>query len=122
MPKSSAVKVYESDIELAGTQIMGWDGWRSFKMEQNFSEKKRKSVGEPGMPDRLYLRYDSGDIVWIEWKRLKGKAAQHQKDWHARERARGAKTYIAGEDFPATIDGFRDWYRKSWLMRHEILT
>jgi hypothetical protein len=120
------MKVLEAHIELAGTQIMEWDGWRSFKMEQNFSEKKQKSVGEPGMPDRLYLRYDSGDIAWIEWKRIKGKLAtkalQHQKTWHARERARGGKTYIAGEDFPATIEGFRNWYCRSGLMRNQILS
>ncbi len=77
------------------------------------------------------------EVLWIEFKRLvpqptrvieKGRpkqrwprstqAAVHQKAWHAIERKRGALTLIAGEDFIASIDGFRDWYRESGLMRN----
>lgn len=132
--------VTEAHIEEACTRILELDGWRSFKMEQNFSEKKLKSVGEPGMPDRLYMRptmkYPPSlphssmalytEVFWVEWKRLRGKsptkASQHQKDWHALARKQGALTYIAGEDFPATIEGFREFYKSSGLMRRQILS
>jgi hypothetical protein len=79
------------------------------------------------MADRLYIRYGwpnntyyaTALIMWIEWKRtVRGKATSatpHQKDWHRNERARGAFTLIAGEDFPATIEGFRDWYASSGI-------
>ena len=45
---------------------------------------------------------------------------QHQVAWHQRERARGALTLLAGVDFPATIEGFAEWYRASGLMRRAL--
>ncbi len=126
----------EKDIEKSCTDLLVLDGWRSFKMEQNFSERKRKSVGEPGMADRLYIRYDRAElaprwaeVMFVEWKRLKGgsgkralftkaeKAKIRQLRWIAEERAKGALVLLAGVDFPATIEGFRTWYRSSGLMR-----
>jgi hypothetical protein len=35
-------------------------------------------------------------------------------------RARGALTLIAGEDFPASVDGFRCWYAASGLRRRPL--
>lgn len=93
-------------------------------------------VSEPGMADNLYIRYECGanslltdqtDIrradtqtMFIEWKKKGGKAAQHQREWHAKERALGALTLIAGEDFPASIEGFCGWYVSSGLRRKRI--
>lgn len=139
---STAVKLYERDIEQACCGFLELDGWICRKMEANFSEKKRKSVGEVGMADTLAIRYLVGprgdpayqkqqaEVMWIEWKRQRGgpdsrkglftkaeKAKIHQRGWHARERSRGALTLIAGEDFPATIEGFRSWYMSSGLNR-----
>ena len=106
------------------------------------SDKSRgKGFGEKGMADRLYIRYCNSanpnvkpwgtnramydplaEIIWVEWKRtVRGratKATQHQLDWHRDERARGALTLIAGEDFPATIEGFCAWYNASGLQRN----
>lgn len=127
----------ELHLEEAGTQVLEYDGWRSFKMEQNFSEKKQKRTGEAGMPDRLYIRYlaisgatkdwsEFAEVLWIEWKRLKGKKAtetsQSQKDWQLLERKRGALIWVPGEDFPATIEGFREHYKTSGLMRRPIIS
>jgi hypothetical protein len=127
------VKLLEKDIERTCTDFLACDGWRPFKMEENFSEKKLKRTGEAGMADHLYIRYDClveiifdhpeiderkhAEVLWIEFKRKGGKAAQHQKDWHTLERKRGALTLIAGEDFPASIEGFQEWYRGSGLQR-----
>lgn len=91
------------------------------------------------MADHLYIRYvymsDSSallrsraETMWIEWKRVRPrgnfngatKAQQHQKTWHQQERARGALTLIAGEDFPATIEGFISWYETSGLQRRTV--
>jgi hypothetical protein len=94
-------------------------------------------VGELGMADHLYIRYacdepwkrktaDIRDRVWrahadvlfVEYKRPKGNATAHQRAWHAAERARGALTWIAGEDFkPATFEGFKAHYLASGLNR-----
>ena len=77
----------EADIERTCTDFLALDNWRSFKMEQNFSEKKQKTVGESGMADHMYLRYLYGyesealctcemkedcacaQVMFIEWKR-----------------------------------------------------
>lgn len=100
-----------------------------------------KGFGETGMADCLYVRYCNSanpnvpvpqtnrqmynplsELMWIEWKRVDGKgrttkARDDQQDWHATERRRGALTLIAGEDFPATIEGFISWYSASGLRR-----
>lgn len=47
----------EDSIEKAIVQAMVLDGWRPFKMEENFSERKKKKTGEPGMCDHLFIRY-----------------------------------------------------------------
>jgi hypothetical protein len=87
------------------------------------------------MADHLYIRYEREgpahphpmpydnrwvELLWCEWKRRGGKAKSHQIDWHARERARGALVIVAGEDFPASIEGFLGWYNQSGLARHKL--
>ena len=137
----------EADLERYVCDYLALDGWRVLKMEQNFSEKKRRTFGEGGMPDRMFLRYEpkilptsharrvefgdcAGDILWIEFKRHKyrdskgkmryAKTEQHQHSWIAAERARGALVLLAGADFPATPEGFRAWYESSGLMRRRL--
>ena len=65
-------------------------------------------------------------VMWIEFKRidprgLRTKTSQKQKDWHTLERKRGALTLIAGEDFEATTEGFKKFYKESGLMRNRII-
>lgn len=100
-------------------------------MEQNFSEKKQRAFGEAGMPDRLYIRYCSihnpgwrefrgevqAEVLWVEWKSLKGHPSPDQQLWILDERKRGALVLCAGIDFPASIEGFREWYAQSGLNR-----
>ena len=89
MPKrSDCTHVYKSQN----------DGWRAFKIE--------KAVGEPGMPDGLFLRYG------IEFKRPRGRVSDAQNAWHIRETHLGALTVIVGVDCEAWSDGFRAWFRK----------
>jgi hypothetical protein len=117
----------EAKIEAECTKLLEEDGWRPLRTDPVSDRGRGKGFGELGMADHLYLRYDSdplhgpgdncrGQILWIEFKRPGEKAAKHQIAWHVRERARGALTKIAGEDFPATVQGFKDWYENSGLM------
>lgn len=121
----------ERDIQATCEDLLQLDRWRILRMEQNFSERKIKTVGEVGMPDCLAIRYPQvgqgtygalgwAGVIWIEWKRLKGKPSTQQRLWHAAERQRGALVILAGEDFEASVDGFLEWYRRSGLMRRSF--
>jgi hypothetical protein len=132
----------ESQIAQTCTELLAADGWRCLITDPVSDRTRGKGFGELGMADRLYIRYCpmpsewhsdkqpywrpkaqcEALVLWIEWKRVDGrgrttKATDHQNAWHAAERARGALTLIAGVDFPATIEGFRDWYTRSGLAR-----
>ena len=66
-------------------------------------------------------------VLWIEFKKLDKngkptKASPKQIEWQALERKRGALIWQAGVDFPATIDGFREHYKRSGLMRKRIIS
>lgn len=102
-----------------------------------------KGFGEPGMSDSLFLRYGNArlewrkkqggellnsdsrlaaaEVMWLEWKSAKGKPKPHQIHWRDCERVRGALVLVAGIDFPASIEGFINWYRFSGLQRNERL-
>lgn len=144
--KTSAVSApLEKHLQESCARILELDGWRRLRTDPVSRRDWGKGFGEPGMADDLFIRYMHGlqplayprkevaEVLWVEWKRLRPskrgtiwqratRAANHQKAWHVVERARGALTLIAGEDFPATVDGFIAWYRDSGLMRHEILS
>lgn len=84
-----------------------------------------KGFGELGMADDLFVRYANdnpyrrvwAEVLWIEFKGPRGKAAEHQREWIANERRRGALVWLGGEDFPATPEGFKAHYIASGLAR-----
>jgi hypothetical protein len=116
----------ERHIQETCTEWMALDGWRTIITDP--PHLRGLGVTEKGIPDRLHLRYLKGmafkpaaaDVLWIEWKKKGGKAMAHQRTWIETERIRGALVWLAGEDFPASIEGFQAWYRKSGLMRIKI--
>lgn len=128
----------EAHIQATCTDWLELDGWRCVRTD--LPHLRGLGVSELGMADSLYIRYydprvdrtewltghgtlwqrAQAQVMWIEWKKKGGKAAQHQRDWHARERARGALTLIAGEDFAATITAFCHFYIHSGLQRKRI--
>lgn len=135
----------EHQVEATCTAFLKLDGWRALKTDPVRNREWGKGFGELGMSDFLYVRYRGKpcgehataialrlicgpqhvELMWIEWKRIdrKGiatKAKQHQRDWHAAERALGALTLIAGEDFVPTIEGFQEYYFASGLNRRLI--
>ena len=127
MPKKlTDPKISEAHIQGACCDILALDGWR--RVRTDMKQLRGMGVQEPGMADDLFIRYRPLDddlfnaqVMWIEWKKKGGKAADHQTAWHTLERKRGAWTLIAGKDFPASIDGFKSWYVQSGLMRNRIL-
>lgn len=126
----------EAEIERDCTQILIHDGWRPLKTDPVSNRGRGKGFGELGMADYEYIRYrpicrthganrcdlicgaQNVELIWIEWKREDGTAAEHQIEWHERERAKGALTLIAGIDFTASVEGFAEWYGKSGLRRN----
>lgn len=145
-PSLKTKPLSEAHIEATCTNFLELDGWRA--IETDPKHLRGLGVSEPGMPDKQYIRYYKGlmpgwpfqqlwaEVMWIEWKRIRlaetkragftgfhevtTKKAKHQLEWHERERARGALTLIAGEDFPASIEGFCTWYAQSGLQRKSI--
>lgn len=135
MPQANYEKpvVYEKNIQSDCTQWLALDGWRPLRTDPVRDRRRATGFGEPGMADHLYIRYGAhgrgckcfgkagcvgAQIVWIEWKRPKSEAKQHQLDWHAKERALGAVVLLAGIDFPPTVEGFKEYYRNSSLRRN----
>jgi hypothetical protein len=148
----------EAHVQQTVTQFLELDGWRAFKMEafSDHSLAKRimaklnkiaalhsfmgviagvvtsccraAGVGEPGMPDYLYIRYawigcnksgqfegwhrEDAQVLWIEFKKPGEKPRPDQLAWHEAERARGALVLVVND-----IDAFRVWYRDSGLKR-----
>lgn len=138
-------KISEADIQRTCTELLELDGWRALRTDPVSDRARGKGFGELGMADHLYIRYvtpplkprpenilaqSQTETIWIEWKRLKREnrgggcayttKSKNQQNWHVRERARGALTLIAGENFPASIEGFVDWYNKSGLARRRL--
>jgi len=121
----------EAQLEKTCTEMLELDDWRSLKTDPVRNREWGKGFGELGMADRLYIRYGwpserfwgTALVMWIEWKCMRPgrktatKAQQHQLDWIAAERARGALVLLAGVDFPATFEGFKAWYLNSGLNR-----
>jgi hypothetical protein len=120
-PAESAEDVPEALIEAECCKLLAEDGWRILKTDPVSDRGRGKGFGQPGMADTLAIRYGrqpAAEVAWFEWKAPGGRVKKHQAAWHAKERARGALTAIAGVDFPTSVAGFREWYRGSGLQRN----
>lgn len=128
---SEPVKVSEAHIQQTCIEWMEHDSWRALATDPKWA--RGLGVAEPGIPDNLFIRYGndapaftpaewlaSAETLWVEFKRIDGKSSAKQIKWHALERSRGGTVWVAGVDFPKTIEGFQDHYRNSGLMRRKI--
>lgn len=129
--KPAALKLTEADVALACVQLLEYDGWRHLRTDPCSDRARGKGFGEKGMADALFIRYLNpmdppaeerekkrwAEVIWIEWKRPKGRILAHQRIWHKVERKRGALTWIAGLDFHPTFEDFKAFYAKSGLKR-----
>ena len=114
----------ERDLEKACSDLLQCDGWRLLKTDPVSDRRRGKGFGEIGMADCLYIRYlrratGDSEVMWIEWKAPRGKPSGAQRLWIAAERARGALVWLAGADFPASVEGFLAHYQESGLMRRK---
>ncbi|HKT90122.1 MAG TPA: hypothetical protein VJQ59_16875 [Candidatus Sulfotelmatobacter sp.] len=144
------MKPTEAQIEKACTDMLEADGWRTIETDlkrlrglgvQEKGMADRLYVRYRPHPYEIHrdgrdnpraigwwqaVLPCQAEVLFIEWKRIREghkaatKPSQHQLAWHAKERARGALTLIAGIDFEASIEGFIRWYRESGLMRRNI--
>lgn len=122
----SSIEWPEDMIEAECTRLLEQDGWRALRTDSVSDRGKGKGFGELGMADHLYFRWAISEtaracawcqVLWVEFKSAKGKPSKKQVEWHTIERARGAITWIAGVDFPASVAGFVEHYRASGLNR-----
>jgi hypothetical protein len=140
MKRQAQPIVSEAQIQEACADLLALDDWR--RIRTDLKRLRGMGVQEPGMADDLFIRYWTGclnqiamkppfdswtQVLWIEFKKLdkRGKptkASPKQIEWQALERKRGALVWQAGVDFPATIEGFRDHYKVSGLMRRKIIS
>ena len=135
MAKISGITLKEADIQRSICDLLRAESWRVFEFENEWSERKKKLLGEEGMPDVLAIRYLFADpimetamgksaarVLWIECKRIdkRGrltKPTQGQKDWKLLEQKRGALVWTLGEECEPSFEAFRDLYRGSGLQR-----
>lgn len=120
----------EAQLERACTELLALDSWRALRTDPVSRKEWGKGFGERGMPDHLYIRYlfpppaanahECAQVLWCEYKSRTGKLRPHQIRWIEAERARGALVWVAGEGFPASIEGFAQAYAKSGLMRRKL--
>lgn len=135
-PLADAPHVTEALIQAECSKLLQEDGWRFLRTDPVSDRSRAKGFGEVGMADAMFLRYLHGDririptgfavlkspaaeVIWIEFKAPKGVASKAQTAWHIKERARGALTLIAGQDFTASVAGFKSWYENSGLQRRQ---
>ncbi len=137
-PATPSVQVLtEETIRQSCVGLLLMDGWENLRTDPCSDRARAKGFGEKGLADDQFIRYRTNpggrrrtkvdesvaQVIWIEWKKtLKDgsftKPAAHQTDWHRDARIRGAVTFIAGEDFPANIEGFTEWYKRTDFWRN----
>lgn len=108
----SARQKLEREVMQGITGLLRKYGWRAVR-----TAYVRGICGEPGMSDKLFLRYMDPNgaalALWIEFKREKrGKLGDDQKRWHANERLRGGLVMQF-----SSVKEFDAWYTRKfgWL-------
>ena len=103
----------EADVTTQVKSFLQALGWRPLRMQRTVI-KGQFQTGEPGIPDFLFLHYQTGGILWIEFKSEKGRLSNDQKDWHATERLK----------FPAvtllTISSLQQFQQWHALNQHKL--
>lgn len=118
--KAGKLRLTEAEMFVQVDDFLRAHGWRVFVTgygEIHRGGRVVATVGEVGMPDRLCIRYGSGnyaEVIWLEGKRKKskgdsgGKLRDGQKEWIAAEERRGATIHV-----PRSLEGFQAWYRET---------
>lgn len=117
----------EAHVQRTVVEFLELDGWRAIRTDPVSDRARGKGFGELGMPDYLFIRYQSvpwasgnehlapcmtHEILWIEFKRKGAKLRKHQGTWSVIEKMRGALVLVVDD-----IDEFTRWYKASGLCR-----
>jgi len=109
----------ERDVARQVRDFMEAHGWRCIRMQVASVARPTGGgfrVGEVGMPDFLFIRYNEQGFdaasritccehLWVEVKRPGGRVSEHQREWVGREMDRGGVVVVVDD-----IDEFRTWY------------
>ena len=123
---TSGLTLKEADIQRTICDFLRAEQWHVFEFEQEWSARKKKLLGEEGMPDVLAIRYSHikrfAQVLWCEMKRIdkRGrltKPSPAQRVWKLLEQKRGALVWTLGEECEPSFEAFRDLYRSSGLQR-----
>lgn len=125
----------EADIERDCTNILIQDGWDALKTNPVSRRSRGAGFGTLGMTDHEFrrpaftARYTMAhegptiaihalcELLFVEWKSEDGENARHQIEWQDNMRRKGFLVIAAKRDFPATVEGFCNWYENSGLKR-----
>ena len=120
----------EAAIQEEIIKFLQEDNWRVLITTPVSNRSRGIGFGEVGMPDLICMRtipisstsarrsdLYACEVLWLENKSRHGKPQSHQVKWHLDERARGFQTWIASVDFDPSLDGLRQKYEASGLMR-----
>jgi hypothetical protein len=118
----------EAELEATCTNILIQDGWEPLKTNPVSRRSRAAGFGVPGMCDYEYKRpiyihslgasvVGACQVLLVEWKSEAGENAGHQIDWQESMKRKGFLVVAAKRDFPATVDGFCEWYQRSGLKR-----
>ncbi len=123
LDRHGKLAIPESSLESAIFNILSYDGFHVFRTGFAITEAGRQ-LGEVSSPDLLAIRYGlppdwRTEVLWCEVKAQARKLTPEQRLWIIGERRRGALVVVAGEDFPADIDGWKAWYAASGLQRRK---
>jgi hypothetical protein len=119
MPRTQSPKdLKEAAVDRQVKDFMLLRGWRCIRFQRTVIPGAFQT-GEPGIPDRMYVKYlDKAGVcvaVWIELKRAKrGKLSEQQQKWRDREIARGAVVLEVND-----IDVFEKEYETRFGWLHE---
>jgi len=106
------------------------DGWSVLRTDPVSDRGRAKGFGTPGMADVMFSRPAASEeqrklgwcqVLHVEFKTGRNQATKTQQAWHRDQRAMGFLTWIANTDFPATLQGFRNYYEQSQLMRRSAV-
>ena len=119
---AGVLKLTERDITRQVCDFMWAHGWRGIRMQSGLMGRPSGGafrVGEPGMPDWLFVRYvhpehatgwvaaQCAEVLWVEVKAPGKWLSSAQVAWHERERMRGGIVAVVDD-----IDVYRDWYAR----------
>ena len=126
----------EAPIQAECCKILEQDGWWILRTDPVSDRRRGTGFGAIGFADItafrpmrvtqlvLIQKFPQGcpcEVLFLEFKSPKGKPSKEQLKWHQTQRAMGFATFIAGQDFPASTEGFREFYSASGLQRRGAL-